>query len=301
MKVGIVGSGSIGLLFAAYLSRAFDVNVYTKTEEQAVEINKYGILLKKGSGRTITFVTALPFSKWEGAEDISIIAVKQYQLVDIIEKINQLPSDPKNLLFLQNGMGHLKQLESIRARNIFVGSIEHGALRENPYTVSHNGMGMTNVAVFKGECEPLIQFVSSVPVEFPFAVRDQYHDMLVKKLMVNAVINPLTAILNVENGALVYNSNYYRVLEKLFEEVAEILELENTQAHLEQLINICHTTADNRSSMLKDLEAQRLTEIDAILGFILAEAVKKGKKTPLIESFYYLIKGKETGGKEVKI
>lgn len=295
MKVGVIGAGSMGLLFAAYLSRGFDVTIYTRTEEQASEINKHGIMLKQESGRTISYVTALPSTEWKGTEDLSIITVKQYQLDVIIDKINQLPVIPKNLLFLQNGMGHLNQLESMSVPNIFVGTIEHGALRENHHTVIHNGTGITNVAVFKGDSVVLNQFVSSAPIDFPFVLRDQYDEMLLKKLMANAIINPLTALLGVENGELVHNPYYFKVVNKLIGEISAILKLENDADYLQQVVGICLTTADNRSSMLKDLEAKRLTEIDAILGFILTEAKRQNHSAPLIESLYYFIKGKETG------
>lgn len=298
MKVGVVGAGSIGLLFAAYLSRRFNVTVYTRTEEQASEINKFGILLKN-SGRTISFVTALPFSEWQGMEDLSIITVKQYQLDDIIGHILQMPAEPENLLFLQNGMGHLEKLQSLAVPNLFVGTIEHGALRENSYTVSHNGFGVTNIAVFRGESNQLFRFISSAPEEFPFVFKERYEDMLLNKLIANAVINPLSAILKVENGDLIENPYYFKVLDSLFTEIAAVLELENAQSDLERVINICRTTAENRSSMLKDLEANRLTEIDAILGYILAKANKQDRKVPLLESLYYIIKGKENGGREV--
>ena len=118
--------------------------------------------------------------------------------------------------------------------------------------------------------------------------------MLVSKLVVNAVINPLTAILEVENGRLITNQYYFHVLKTVYFEVASILNLENREEHLQQIINICKNTSSNRSSMLNDIEAKRITEVDAILGFILDEAYKKNLKAPQIENLYYLIKGKET-------
>ena len=42
--------------------------------------------------------------------------------------------------------------------------------------------------------------------------------------------------------------------------------------------------------MLKDVEAKRKTEVDAILGFLLSEAKKQEKKAPLVESYYFFIK-----------
>jgi 2-dehydropantoate 2-reductase len=72
-----------------------------------------------------------------------------------------------------------------------------------------------------------------------------------------------------------------------------LLNIENADEHQRQIIDICKNTSENRSSMLKDIEANRMTEVDAILGYILDEAQRKGMAAPQVENFYYLIKGKE--------
>jgi 2-dehydropantoate 2-reductase len=238
-------------------------------------------------------VKALPISEWHGKEDLTIITVKQYQLEAVIEKIKELESPPKSLLFLQNGMGHLKLLEKLPVNNLYIGSVEHGAYKENAFTVSHNGEGKTNVAVYKGDSAVLREFTGAVSSDFPFVFCEDYYKLLVNKLIVNAVINPLTAMLQVKNGELIKNQFYLKVLKNLFAEVSYILNLEDRELHLRQIIEICQNTEDNRSSMLKDIEAGRDTEVDAILGFLLEEAIDQKKKAPQVENFYYLIKGKE--------
>ncbi|MCL6570693.1 MAG: 2-dehydropantoate 2-reductase [Bacillus sp. (in: Bacteria)] len=293
MRVGIIGAGSIGLLFAAYISRVMEVTIYTRTPEQAADINNYGIVLKKGTEQTISVVKALPINLWQGTDDITMITVKQYQLNAIIEEINQLETIPDNLLFLQNGMGHLRKLKNLQASNLFVGSVEHGALKENSYTVSHNGEGTTNVAGFRGNFAILNKFVLTTSVDFPVVLQMDYYEMLLNKLIVNAVINPLTAILQVKNGELITNHYYFSALTNLYSEISSILNLENAENHLQQIITICKNTGENRSSMLKDIEANRLTEVDAILGYILEVAVSKGLKASQVENLFYLIKGKE--------
>ncbi|WP_040204839.1 2-dehydropantoate 2-reductase [Neobacillus jeddahensis] len=297
MKVGIIGAGSIGLLYAAYISKIYDVIIYTKTSKQAAEINETGILLLKGTEKRTSFVKALPITEWKGVEDLTIVAVKQYQLPLIIEKINRLSAIP-NLLFLQNGMGHLKLLKEIKRTNVYVGSIEHGALKENSFTVSHNGEGVTNVAVFSGDELFLRQFATKISNEFPIVVQRDYYGMLVNKLMVNAVINPLTAILQVKNGDLIENTSYFHVVKQIFTEISYILNLDQPEEKIQVVVDICKKTANNRSSMLKDIEANRKTEVDAILGFLLDEAILQGKKAPQIENLYYMVKGKEIAGEE---
>lgn len=293
MKIGIIGAGSIGLLFASYISSFFPVTIYTRTDEQANGINAYGLVLKRGSTQATIKVKALPISEWKGKEDLTVITVKQFQLESIFEKIKELESLPGSLLFVQNGMGHLKDLEKLPVKNLFIGSVEHGAYKENDFTVSHNGEGKTNAAVYKGDSSILREFSRAVSANFPLVFCEDYYELLVNKLIVNAVINPLTAILQVKNGELIKNQFYFKVLKNLYTEVFYILNLEDHEKHLRQIINICQNTADNRSSMLKDIEAGRATEVDAILGFLIEKAFEQEKKAPQVENFYYLIKGKE--------
>jgi 2-dehydropantoate 2-reductase len=300
MKIGIIGAGSIGLLFASYLSKAFPVTLYTKTSEQAEKINQNGIYLKEDVSHSKASVRAFPISKWAGLEELTIIAVKQYQLRSIINQIASLEFIPQNLLFLQNGMSHLKYLKNIPAANIFVGSVEHGASKVNAYTVSHNGKGAINVALFRGEVERIKVFAEDcAAIPFPISLKEDYYDMLINKLIANAVINPLTAILQVKNGELITNTFYFAAVKKIFLEISFILNLEDPIKIFRDVLRICKKTGNNRSSMLKDLEAGRRTEIDAILGFLLEEAQVRQKTATTLESFYYLIKGKEKDRREV--
>jgi 2-dehydropantoate 2-reductase len=294
MKIGIIGAGSIGLLFAAYLSKAFSITLYTRTSVQAEEINQNGIALQEGTEKQKFSVRAMPISKWAGEEELTIIAVKQYQLHSIINDLTNLERCPNTLLFLQNGMGHLKLLENIPVPNIFVVSVEHGASKVNTYTVRHNGKGAINVALFKGDSNKIIEFADACSANnFPITRKGDYYDMLVNKLIANAIINPLTAILQVNNGELITNTFYFAAVKNLFLEISDILNLQDPIIKFKNMLNICKKTAANRSSMLKDIEAGRKTEIDAILGFLLDEASKQQKKAINIESYYHLIKGKE--------
>lgn len=293
MNIGIIGAGSIGLLFAAYLNNTFNITIYSKTTEQANLLNQRGLSLQKRGIEVNVKVKAVPISEWTGKDDLTIVAVKQYQMDSVITKLNNLPVKPKQLLFLQNGMGHVKLLENVEADHIFLASVEHGALKLDATTVRHNGEGVIYAAVYKGDQEKLQVFSQAAPAEFPIFIKDHYNEMLVNKLIANAVINPLTAILQVENGELIDNSYYFTVLKKLFVEISFVLNLDDPDRHLKNIINICKNTATNRSSMLKDLDAKQVTEVDAILGFVIEEAKKQGKDAPLIESYYNMSKGKE--------
>jgi 2-dehydropantoate 2-reductase len=296
MRIGIIGGGSTGLLYAYYLNQTFSVTIYTRTTLQAEKINAEGLFLKKGEQLSNLFVKAVPFDNWKGKEEITIVTVKQYQLENVLLKLQNKDIKGSTFLFLQNGMGHIKHLDKLSAKNILVGSIEHGAYRNSPNMVTHNGEGVTRVAIFRGQQEFLNDFVDAVPSSFPIVIEPDYYEMLVRKLIVNAVINPMTAILRIQNGELINNPHYYEIFQNVFSEIIEILNLKNKDDYFNNLIQVCEKTAQNRSSMLKDLESNRETEVDAILGFLLAKAEKDHIHSPLIRTFYQLIKGKEWEG-----
>ncbi len=292
MKIDVIGGGAIGLLFAAYLSKVFAVTVFTKSSRQAAELNTHGIVLVKGQKSMSFRIEAKTINEYINPGDLAILAVKQYQLETVLAQLSKIPACG-NLLFLQNGMGHLKFLETISANNIYVGSVEHGAVKENSFTVRHHGEGVTNVAVYNGGLSPLSRLIEQAPSGFPFSFQADYYEMLVNKLIVNAIVNPLTAILQVENGQLIANPFYHQTVKIFFSEMAAIVKLKDPNASFEKMVNVCLKTAENRSSMLQDVEAGRKTEVEAILGFLLEEAEKQEKNAPLCTVFYHLIKGKE--------
>lgn len=292
MKIAIIGGGSLGLLFSCYLSSRHTVTLYTRTQDQADIINDQGIHIIKGRDEiTVRNISAAQMHCWQGNEDMAIVAVKQYQLGGLMAELKAKGTG--SLLFLQNGYGHIKLLSELTAAAIYLGSVEHGAVRANGNTVYHNGEGITRAAVYKGNAGILSELSASVANTFPILMESDYQAMLIKKLVVNAVINPLTAILNVKNGILVRNPYYFRIFGQLFEECAEVLDLHNKEEYFQNVMAVCEKTADNHSSMYKDLENGRQTEVDAILGYLLEEAERKNIKAPLIHNYYHCIKGKE--------
>lgn len=293
MKIAIIGAGAIGLLFSYYLNKKHEVTLYTRTNDQAEMVQLGGIHLIDGGLSEVGKVTAKPIELWVGAEDLTIITVKQYQLQSIFPQLSEYSGGKGSLLFLQNGMGHLKLLSGLKVDNIYIGSVEHGAARLNGNTVSHNGYGITRTSVFKGSKTVLENLVRTCPEGFQLTLEPDFQEILVKKLIVNAVINPLTAAFQVENGILIRNPFFYQIVIYLFDEVAKVLQLKNKEDHFRNVVSVCEKTSANRSSMLKDIEAGRETEVDSILGYLLEEAQNKQMTAPLIYNYYHLIKGKE--------
>jgi 2-dehydropantoate 2-reductase len=116
--------------------------------------------------------------------------------------------------------------------------------------------------------------------------------MLVEKMAANTVINPLTALLNVKNGELVENSEYRAAVETLCEEFSAVFPYKTKEAVTQSVFDICRKTAPNESSMLSDVKAGRMTELNAIVGALLDEAARNNVQVPAFSILYNLVKGK---------
>ncbi|PKR86956.1 2-dehydropantoate 2-reductase [Heyndrickxia camelliae] len=298
MKIAIIGAGSIGLLFAGYLGKKHAVTIIPRREEQCAQLEKEGIsIVMEGNKCFKTIVKSNIGYESLNEQDLVIVAVKQYHLPNIkpilVDLKHTIP-----LLFLQNGMGHIEILKDLNSKTILVGTVEHGALKVNDYTVKHNGIGQTNIAMYKGESSIIDSLVSYNIASFPFCQQYNWEKMLVKKLMINAIINPLTAVLKIKNGQLITNSFYLSLLKEYFLELFSVFSFMDKQLVFEEILKICRNTSENKSSMLNDILHNRKTEIDAILGYILERAKSQKIQLPITKILFQMVKGMEGGSGE---
>jgi 2-dehydropantoate 2-reductase len=289
MKIGIIGAGAVGMLVGAYLKKeGLTVTFYTRREDQANNLRQNGLMCIKEGVENHYSVHAVPLQNGIGDEDILLVAVKQYHLSYIQPYL--ATATCQTILFLQNGMGHVPFIQTLPQMNIGIGIVEHGAYKHNDTTVEHTGAGSLKIGTLKGCLQSFLRYHDE---DFPFIHEESWEEIMKRKLLVNAVINPLTALYRVENGVLLQNEYYYAVMRQLFDEVFHVIGSEDREGCWHHICLICKRTTLNRSSMLRDIDEGHQTEIDAILGYIIDEAKKKNISIPVTMCIYHSVKGIE--------
>lgn len=289
MRVAIIGGGAVGMLLASYVHLKHEVTIYTRTERQADLLNRQGICCKVDDEYFQRPVKAVKFFEANITADIYIVAVKQYSLAEMLPLLQQLQG--KLILFVQNGMGHVRERDKFQLENICVGVVEHGASKLNDRSVMHAGKGSISIGAAKGSSA----MVKGVFIEknFPITYDVDWETIAIRKLIVNAVINPLTALYKVENGILISNSYFFEMMKKVFGEVYSVVGREGKTEMWENLLKICRGTEKNKSSMLRDIENERRTEVDYIVGYVLDMAKEKKIAVPFLTFLFISIKGFE--------
>lgn len=272
MEIAIIGAGSLGLLLSSYLAQRHDVTLYVRRNAQLQMIAAKGVELWKHSVFSErNMIRVKPISELQDA-DCTFICVKQPEIEEVITLLMS-KDHHGTLVFLQNGASHIAYLQQF-SRPVVIGIVEHGASRMSDYQVNHLGEGQIKLAPYS-EITTIFPLVQALHSEaFPFLAAHDWQTLIKEKLLVNAVINPLTALFDVPNGMIVTNPYLKKIAKNLTLETATILQIKKTKAW-QYVQEIAQKTAHNTSSMRADIKAARKTEIEAITGYIIKEAEHK--------------------------
>ena len=147
MKIAVIGGGAIGMLICSYLQPVCDVTLYVRRLEQKQQIDKHGLVRQTGNTSKVLKLKVDILSNQEIDADYIFVTVKQYDLASILDNIKNI-KEHQTIVFLQNGMGHLKYAKELEKGYIVLGVVEHGALKVNDWTVNHTGIGRTKLASY---------------------------------------------------------------------------------------------------------------------------------------------------------
>ncbi|MFL1674253.1 ketopantoate reductase family protein [Paenibacillus dendritiformis] len=320
MIVDIIGGGALGLLFAGRLLAGGEagVRLWTRTEEQAEKIRTEGFEAVELSGQRSRYegVDAFPLPlaparlRRHGLEAGMIwLFVKQTHIgPELLSVLAEMPRQPgATLVCFQNGVGHAEALAGVwPSPSLAVAVTTEAAAREGMNRIRHTGSGATWIGPAAAEedarshalnfsCVSAKNLLEKAGIEA--FVSNNIEDMVYQKLLVNAVINPLTALLRVKNGELLDGAERMELMRDLLAEAAGVYHAAgipvNEEEAWKRIMDVCRLTAGNTSSMLQDILAGRPTECEAITGAIIRLGARYGAGTPLHQTIYRLIRAGE--------
>lgn len=297
----VLGAGSLGLLYASRLARTGKTVTLLVKPSQANALG-LGITLREGEAALAKRVFVRVKSEAHAEIQISqlIIATKAGQAAAALNKWKACLTDDAEILMLQNGLGSQAEVAAMLtpSQTLLAASVTEGAYLEAVGAVVHAGKGKTLVGRWRGANKTAVAHwvsrltIAGLAAESVEAIRP----VLWHKLAVNAVINPLTAIHNVENGALA-SRDYKPQVDALCAELLQVFKrlgiAEPEGGLVSRIEQVILSTAANRSSMLQDLDKGKKTEIDYITGTLLKAATSLKLELPTHQAMYNAVKAAE--------
>ena len=296
---------------------------------KTIELSTKGVIdVRSGFNAEFALLLSEGINQFEqddyGPIDNLIVTVKAHVTVRALARVASRLTRHSTILFLQNGMGMLDEVNDqlfpdIETRpNYMAGVITHGLFAEKPFKVVLDGIGTIAMgALPRYPMGPLdlsadrsripmapsslylLRTLTRTPVlgAVGFAPSELLQYQL-EKLAMNAIINPLTVMFDCNNGELLSNLHITRVVRLLLSEISLVIrslpELQNvpnlqkrfSMERLEaQVFGLAKRTANNRSSMLQDMIHVRKPEVEYINGYI----VRRGEELGIMCAMNYMI------------
>jgi 2-dehydropantoate 2-reductase len=293
MDIVVFGAGSLGSLLGGLLARTHDVTLVGRQPHVGV-IRENGLQI---SGAIETRVSPDAREEPPSTADLAVVCVKAFDTETAAETLSGCDLDA--CLSVQNGLGNEAILAEHLDASVLAGTCTYGAVRPEPGTVECTGVGRVVLgpkdggrsasANRVGEAFEAADIVTTVASDMP--------ERLWEKLAVNAGINATTALVRVENGAVI-DGDAGAVAAAAARETAAVAQSEGISLDEETaedaLTRVAEATAENTSSMQQDVLDGRRTEVDAINGYVERRGQASGVDVPVNATLARLLRAWET-------
>jgi 2-dehydropantoate 2-reductase len=299
-RVCIAGAGVIGSLFAAFLGRVTEVTALTRREEHARALNEGGLRVS-GRGDFTSRVTAATSPDALPEPDLVIVASKGGDVEPIAMQLaGHWPG--ATLMTVQNGIG----ADEIVARHgpwplltavTFMSGTRHADTHVEYVLDTATWIGPSR-GTTPDDARAVAALINSSGLKAE--AFDDLRPAQWSKLIFNATVNTVAALTGLRHdphfAALDDPRDLGFLVRNLMDEGKAVAAAAGVRLDEDPWeMNVLATQRGHRHapSMLEDVQARRLTEVDMITGSLVREAHRLGVPVPLHEAMYSLIKGLE--------
>ena len=301
-KIVVIGAGALGTLFAGMLVRnGCDIAVIERDEDRVHAIRENGLIIEADDATTTVVAASIDSDpRVIGHADIIMLFVKAYDTGDAVRSIETIITEDTAVVTLQNGLGNVEQIaQVVHQECIVAGTTAHGAHLLGPGRVRHAGRGDTVIGPLVPEGSERAEKVAAIlcSAGIPVLRSDAVMSVIWSKLLINAAINPLTALMGVPNGMVVQNRYLCDIVQNIIDEITRVADREGISIVFDdpfaKVEEVASATSRNISSMLQDIRNKRRTEIDYINGAVVAWGLKNNVPTPYNRMMVEMVKAME--------
>jgi 2-dehydropantoate 2-reductase len=289
----LVGTGALATLFAARLSETgHDVHMLGTWKKGLYELQQHGARIADTNGNERAYqVHATNDPREVSGAKVALVLVKSWQTERAAHQLKESLAVDGLAVTLQNGLGNRETLaRDLGSARVSLGVTTTGATLLGPGLVRTGGDGIISLEQNQA-LGPLEAALRSS--NFNLHVVNNAQSLIWGKLVINAAINPLTALLRIPNGELLNHPRAHKMMAALARETAEVAAAEHVHLPFSNPVSaaedVARKTAGNHSSMFQDLVRGARTEIDAICGAVARRAEFHGISAPYNHACWQMV------------
>lgn len=291
MEIIVLGAGAIGSLYGAKLAPANEVTLVGRAAHVAA-VNEQGLRVE-GLEPQVARIRATTAIDQIGANALILLTTKVPDSSAALSPIAPLVHDDTTILCLQNGLG---SEEIARAAlgdrgTVLRGFTQLGAIFTGPGVIHYMAPGYTLIEQHP-RSDAVASALNAAGLDCrisPDIARDIWY-----KLVLNCVVNPITAVLGCEVGGIA-NPGLDPLKQLVIDECLAVATTQGLTFDINFLREIAEIFGSSRNiaSMLQDLRRGHATEIDYMNGAVAALGARHGVPCPVNAALTSIIKTME--------
>ncbi|MBI9103031.1 MAG: ketopantoate reductase family protein [Spirochaetales bacterium] len=297
-SVAIIGAGALGLLYGQSIKKILGEKLYFLSDQ-----DRYGKI--KSTTYLINdkpeFFNAKIPEELEEYPDLIIIAVKNHHLKTILPILEKAIRKHTIIISVLNGIDSEELLESYfpQASIIYTVALGMDAVKEgDELTFTSRGkllLGRKNNDSDDPVLKAVFDFLSAT--EIKIEIPEDIIRSLWWKWMINIGVNQVSSVTGAQYKVFQENDETRELMDSAMLEtvmVAKAAGVDLTEEDISEWYPILDSLGpEGKTSMLQDMEAQRISEAPYFGGKLISLGEKYGVPVPVNETLYRIIRTKE--------
>ena len=292
----MVGAGSVGGYFGAHLAKENPNVSFLLRPKTLAAVQRNGLTIRSASGTLVVHPPCASAPQHLPKPDLIILAVKAYDLDEVLSQIEPVLTDQTVILTLQNGIDTEDRIIARLKRDCVVGGVAYIYSKiVSPGVINHYKKGNVVVGELMGhESERLLQIrdlfgAAGIPCQLSKDIRRSKWE----KMCWNCVFNPLTVLIDDKVSKALDHPEMMSVIRQIVGEISAVsaaLKVPLPPDMPERVVRWTQEIRDIHTSMYDDWKAGRQTEIRNLNGYIAEQGRRLGVPTPVNEALTAMIK-----------
>jgi 2-dehydropantoate 2-reductase len=295
-RIAVVGAGAVGGYFGGTLARAGAPVVFIGREHFVDAVNRNGLVLDKFEG--LHHIEAKATTDMSAVRDCSLILFCLKANATSIAAAQMAPfvRPDAAVVCLQNGVDNAERVHA--ATNVLsLPAVVYVAVSiPQPGRVKHLARGDLIIGPPSEKTKEVAKVFDRAGI--PCQISDNIQGQLWVKLLCNCALNAISALGRVTYGEIRQDDNAMKLMERVVDEVLAVARaagvmmpgVHDRESGMAAAMEIATQMADAFSSTAQDLDRQRMTEIDALNGYIVRRGADLGVPVPINNALFTLVK-----------
>lgn len=295
-RVAVVGAGAVGGYYGGIMARSGASVVMIGRPAFVEAVRAKGLFLETAQFQEFVRVEASTELAAVRGADLVLFCVKTTDTAETARQLAPLLDPRSEVVSLQNGVDNAEQIRAASGMDA-VGSVVYvAAAAKAPGHIQHFGRGDL---VIGPETERMRRLAAQFErCGIPCRVSANIEGELWTKFVINGALNAVSALGQAKYGRISESADARKMMATIVDEMLAVADashlvlpdMESSAAAMAVVMKIATQMWEQFSSTGQDLNRGKLTEIDALNGYVARRGAELGVPTPVNHALYTLVK-----------